>query len=80
MKKNIGTKLALYPAPLVIVGAMVNGKANWTLVGHLGIIGQDRVMVSMNYVHYSNQGIKVLKALLYLQNGRYLCGGNCAGS
>ena len=33
MKKNIGAKLALYPTPLVVVGTMVNGKPNWTLVG-----------------------------------------------
>ncbi|MEI3426914.1 MAG: hypothetical protein V8R10_09905 [Christensenellales bacterium] len=54
MKKNIGAKLALYPTPLVVVGTMVNGKPNWTLVGHLGIIGHDRVMVSMSDSHYSN--------------------------
>lgn len=63
MKKNIGAKLALYPTPLVVVGAMVNGKPNWTLVGHLGIIGHDRVMVSMASAHYSNQGIKETKVL-----------------
>lgn len=63
MKKNIGSKLALYPMPLVVVGAMVNGKPNWTLVGHLGIIGHDRVMVSMSDAHYSNQGIRNMKAL-----------------
>ncbi len=42
MKKNIGNALALYPIPLVVVGAMVNGKPNWLLVGHLGIIGHDQ--------------------------------------
>lgn len=63
MKKNIGSKLALYPTPLVVVGTMVNGKPNWTLVGHLGIIGHDRVMVSMSDAHYSNQGIRDTKAL-----------------
>ena len=63
MKKNIGSKLALYPTPLVVVGTMVNGKPNWTLVGHLGIIGHDRVMVSMASAHYSNQGIKKTKVL-----------------
>lgn len=47
MKKNIGNALALYPTPLVVVGAMVNGKPNWVLVGHIGIIGHDRVMVSL---------------------------------
>ena len=29
MKKNIGNALALYPTPLVVVGAMVNGKPWW---------------------------------------------------
>lgn len=63
MKKNIGSKLALYPTPLVVVGTMVNGKPNWTLVGHLGIIGHDRVMVSMSDTHYSNKGIREMKSL-----------------
>ena len=58
MKKNIGRLLALYPTPLVVVGAMVNGKPNWLLVGHLGIIGHDHVMVSLATAHYTNQGIK----------------------
>ena len=32
MKKNIGASLALYPSPLVVVGAMVEGRPSWTLV------------------------------------------------
>ena len=63
MKKNIGNAIALYPTPLVVVGAMVDGKPNWTLVGHLGIIGHDRVIVSMAAPHYSNKGIRENKAL-----------------
>lgn len=58
MKKQIGNTLALYPTPLVVVGAMVNGKPNWLLAGHLGIIGHDHVMVSLVSAHYTNQGIK----------------------
>ena len=58
MKKNMGSVLALYPTPLVVVGTVVDGKPNWTLVGHLGIIGHDRVMVSMAAPHYSNKGIR----------------------
>ena len=57
MKKNIGNTLALYPTPLVVVGAMVNGKPNWLLVGHLGIMGHDHVMISLAKAHYTNQGI-----------------------
>lgn len=63
MKKNIGNALALYPTPLVVVGAMVDGKPNWLLVGHLGIIGHDHVMVSLSSAHYTNKGIKATKKL-----------------
>ena len=63
MKKKIGNALALYPTPLVVVGAMVNDKPNWILVGHLGIIGHDRVMVSLVSAHYTNAGIKKSKKL-----------------
>lgn len=58
MKKQIGNALALYPTPLVVVGTMVKGKPNWVLVGHVGIIGHDRVMVSLAKSHYTNQGIR----------------------
>ena len=63
MKKQIGNGLALYPTPLVVVGTMVDGKPNWVLVGHLGIIGHDRVMVSLAKPHYTNQGIKETRKL-----------------
>lgn len=57
-KKNLGSLLALYPKPMTVVGAVVNGKVNWLVVGHTGIIGHDRIMVSMSKAHYTNQGIK----------------------
>lgn len=50
-------------APLVVVGAMVNGKPNYVLVGHLGIIGHDRIMVSLAKPHYTDQGIRETRAL-----------------
>ena len=56
-KKNLGSLLALYPKPLTVVGAIVNDKPNWLIVGHTGIIGHDRVLVSMSKSHYTNQGI-----------------------
>ena len=62
MKKNIGNALALYPMPLVVVGAMVNGMPNWLLAGHVGIMGHDHVMVSLASGHYTNQGIKETKS------------------
>lgn len=63
MKKNIGSTLALYPTPLVVVGTLVDDKPNWVLVGHVGIIGHDRVMVSLAKPHYTNKGIKETKKL-----------------
>lgn len=63
MQKNIGSKLALYPMPLLVIGTMMEEKPNWILVGHSGIIGHDRVMVSMMKNHYTNKGIRETKTL-----------------
>ena len=63
-KKNIGSLLALYPKPMTVVGAEVEGKVNWLVVGHTGIIGHDRILVSMSKNHYTNQGIKIPKNFL----------------
>ena len=62
-KKNIGNLLALYPKPMTVVGAEVEGKVNWLVVGHTGIIGHDRILVSMSQSHYTNQGIRKSKKL-----------------
>ncbi len=62
-KKNIGNILALYPKPMTVVGAYVDGKVNWLVVGHTGIIGHNRILVSMSNKHYTNQGIKEAKKL-----------------
>ena len=51
MKKTIGKSLALYPTPLVVVGAMIDKKPNYLLVGHLGIMGHDHVMISLASNH-----------------------------
>lgn len=63
MKKNIGSVLGLYPTPTVVIGAVVDGKVNWVLVAHVGIIGHDRIMISMAKAHYTNKGIKENKVL-----------------
>lgn len=63
MKKNIGSVLALYPMPVVVVGTMINQKPNWLLVAHVGIIGHDRIMISCAKQHYTNQGIKENRAV-----------------
>jgi flavin reductase (DIM6/NTAB) family NADH-FMN oxidoreductase RutF len=63
MKKEVGKTLALYPTPVTLVGAMVDGKPNWMLVAHVGIIGHDRIMISAVKAHYTNKGIRENKIL-----------------
>lgn len=58
MKKNIGSQLALYPTPVTVIGAMNGEKPTWTLVAHIGIIGHDRVLVSLAEPHFINHCIK----------------------
>ncbi len=58
MKRNIGSVLALYPTPAVVIGTMMGDKPTWLLAGHVGIIGHDHIMVSLYKPHYTNQGIK----------------------
>lgn len=62
-KRNIGSKLTLYPVPLVVVGAWVDDRVNWITVGHTGIIGHDRILISMSKSHYTNAGIRKTKIL-----------------
>lgn len=58
MKKNIGSLLALYPSPVTVIGAMAEDKPTWTLVAHVGIIGHDRVLISLAKPHHINGIIK----------------------
>ncbi len=58
MKKNIGSASALYPVPVVVVGAMDGDEPTWTLVAHTGIPSHDRIMVSLAGAHYINGKIK----------------------
>ncbi len=57
-KLNLGNLPVLYPKPLTVIGAEVDGKVNWLVVGHTGIIGHDRILVSMSKSHHTNQGIR----------------------
>ncbi len=56
-KKNIGATLALYPSPVIVVGAMVNDKPTWTLAAHAGTVAHSHLMLSLVQAHYINQGI-----------------------
>ena len=63
MKKNLGSLLALYPTPVTVIGAMNGEKPTWTLVAHVGIIGHDRILVSLAAPHFINGCIKETKKL-----------------
>ncbi len=63
MKKNLGSLLALYPTPVTVIGAMNGEKPTWTLVAHVGIIGHDRVLVSLAAPHFINHCIRETKTL-----------------
>lgn len=63
MKVNIGPKLSLYPTPLGVVGTRVNGRINYVLVAHFGIVSHQHILVSLSKKHYTNQGIVENKAL-----------------
>ena len=44
MKRNIGAVRALYPCPVVVTGAMVDGKPSWTLAAHAGTVAHSNVV------------------------------------
>lgn len=58
MKKNIGMKLALYPMPVTVIGAMNDSKPTWTLVAHVGILGHDHILISLASSHFINDCLK----------------------
>lgn len=47
------------PTPVVIIGTMVNGKANYTTIGAFGVVCMEPVFyISLKSTHYSTVGIK----------------------
>lgn len=62
-KTNIGSKLALYPMPVTVIGTMDGDKPEWLQVDHVGIIGHNRILVSMFGKHHTNPAIKASKKL-----------------
>jgi flavin reductase (DIM6/NTAB) family NADH-FMN oxidoreductase RutF len=57
MKKMIGSKVALYPMPVVLVGANVGGRPNYITIAHVGIADLGTISLSMGKSHYTNAGI-----------------------
>ena len=62
-KINLGSKLALYPTPVTVIGADVNGKVNWLEISHVGIVSHDRVLVSMAKPHYTTPALGIGKRM-----------------
>ena len=58
MKRALGARMALYPMPVTLVGANVEGKPNYMTVAHVGILDLGSVSLGLNKVHYTNRGIK----------------------
>ncbi len=58
MKKKLGARMALYPMPVTIVGATIEGKPNYMTVAHVGIMDLTTVSLGLNKAHYTNRGIK----------------------
>lgn len=63
MRKNLGKVNALAPVPLVVVGTEVDGKPNYILVGHTGIMDHGTLSVSLFKSRYSVRGIEQNKTL-----------------
>ena len=47
MKVKLGIKNCLYPMPTTLIGAMVNGKPNYTTIAHVGIMDLTSVSLGM---------------------------------
>lgn len=64
MKKNIGQKLSLYPTPATVVGTVgEEGKINWLLVAHVGIVSHSKLLLSIHSIHHSVKAIDETKKL-----------------
>lgn len=58
-KLKLGATPFIYPVPIVLVGALVGGKPNYTEVGDCAIMGikPALVTVSLSATHHTTQGI-----------------------
>ena len=52
-KVNLGSKLALYPMPVTVIGVMDGDRPNWLQLDHVGIVSHSKILVSMFNPHVS---------------------------
>jgi len=59
-KIDLGPKVAPYPMPVSLIGANVDGKANFMVAAWFMsvAISPPRIAVALNKTHYTNRGIK----------------------
>lgn len=75
MKTTLGPVNAMYPSLTTIVGAVVNGRANFCTVAHVGIMNHGTpqyISVGLNRLHHTNAGIHELGAFSVNVPGRAL--------
>jgi flavin reductase (DIM6/NTAB) family NADH-FMN oxidoreductase RutF len=60
MKKTLGNKSFIYPYPVTILGANINGKPNFMTLAFVGIVNANPGMVALGCGkrHFTNAGIK----------------------
>lgn len=61
MKRKLGPVNAMYPSLTTIVGTVVDGRANFSAIAHVGIMnhGQPQyISIGVNRSHYSGRGIQ----------------------
>jgi flavin reductase (DIM6/NTAB) family NADH-FMN oxidoreductase RutF len=61
MKRKIGNQNVLYPTPVTVVGALVNGKVNFLNIAHVGILNAGAphlISLGMGKTHFTNDGIR----------------------
>jgi flavin reductase (DIM6/NTAB) family NADH-FMN oxidoreductase RutF len=61
MKTKIGNQNVLYPTPVTVVGALVQGRVNFINISHVGILNAappHLISLSMGKAHHTNAGIK----------------------
>jgi flavin reductase (DIM6/NTAB) family NADH-FMN oxidoreductase RutF len=59
IKKTLGNKSVLYPYPVTLIGADINGKPNFLAISFIGIVNANPGMIAfgLGRNHYTNSGI-----------------------
>lgn len=55
----MGSVVGLYPTPVTVIGTVSEGAVNWMNVAHVGVLGMEHIVVSINKNHHTSKGLKV---------------------